>query len=1498
MATFRLRKPGGGSALRGEDTLRGPDAEEKSVSDSGSGADTATLVADRTEADSGAGADTAILDVEQTVADAGTGAEGTPVIDIADPITDQGTGAETATLEQIEDKGPVSDTGAGSDEVVGPDIAASDQGTGAEAATLEADQQAADQGAGADTGLVEPQLPGDSGAGSEAATLEADVPAADAGAGAETLSVDRDALADTGAGTDAVTQEEVFIGKRDVPVRGRRTRKVFEVSTPEGTHHPVVAGYSDDEEAPGGQISATGEIAAADVEAHPEVYRYGATWITRDATTGAPLFGGTLLPVNPVGGQAHVTVRGWGTLAERTVERLLYASDDLSEWAAADQAPYNYSSSPEMEARVAGRRIVFRVRKGTVFRRNQAGNPADWTAAVLRWFPDTDLHSIRFTIRKERDATPYELRLLGATGPDGALTVLQTWALDATTPDSTEVDVAITGGHDLLMLQFRRTSERKNSRSFRAWVTDLRVRGIATDDSFTAGDFNRDVAARLGASPAGILDSPTEILPLEVQEGSYGEPLTEVALYDDFRWLLLETGSGRAVLDVGPWETREWTVPDPEADFDPVSVTPYNAVRVPFRYPGGQRGWVTVWADPNPLPPGVENVRDIELDDPLPPQEVSRVFGEAIIGYLATERVAGRLEASELLDSRGVRAPAHLAHAGDIIRLPHHGGLRLRVKRQHRMDATVTWDFDDGHALLDWLLARRRRLLAMGRANAAATLSDVTPARPAAPANVALTFKVRETAHELKYRGVVNWDAVTDDEEGNPTAVHRYIVQLRPTDATGNPRDEEGNPIPPSTEKALIHKAVVDEKDDEGDLDDLPTRYVFRDIDHPADWHYQARVRSVDIRNRKGPWSAWTAVQLPANTAEPKPPTPGNVTLAFDNKVRHRHLRFRAIVRCDEVPPFDYPGGDKNNDVVWYQFQIERTDSAGTPILTDDLKRVRRKKLVPWEDEADDENNVAKATFFPIRKRHYWRARVRSIDRFGRKGDWSLWTAHGTPSDSDAPPAPTSVTLTVRQRHFIAEVTLPTDPDDPEPDSGLKDPHPDIAFWQCQVATDSFFTNVIRSDRKVLGDRKQFKANKPGDATYYARARTMDAAGNASAWVSASDAKGRPSSPSVTGIVFDTTEKTKGARVRATVNFSQVTDLEEDIDRYVVQFQTNNSSTFTADQKRRRAVVDEFEPGDTDDQLSANFGQIKRHRWCRARVRAVTKDGQKSTWSPWSTPVQATDSEAPPAPSGVTVTSIPKGVAVDWSDAVDDLIADTAHRDVTHYEVELHGNSLFTNLIKRRRHETGTRKEFKGPAVTEGGTYYARVRSVASEGTKSGWVTSTGHVSAPVVDTPAIVPGAVTPGTVADDFPNLESVVPNTKDLGLIQAGTFKTSSGFPRAEMTDGFSGELRIYDSAGNLSKIRSELNYLFLDHAFVKVGNNPGGAVGFFGGAGAPKQSFTKLTDNTGAGSAGYDGIIGAVSGSGADAAINNNFADLLTAVNRLADRIGAYQLLNVT
>lgn len=199
-------------------------------------------------------------------------------------------------------------------------------------------------------------------------------------------------------------------------------------------------------------------------------------------------------------------------------------------------------------------------------------------------------------------------------------------------------------------------------------------------------------------------------------------------------------------------------------------------------------------------------------------------------------------------------------------------------------------------------------------------------------------------------------------------------------------------------------------------------------VPRPKTWYWQSRVRARSGEGCWSRWSEWTDPELPWLGADPRPPypdfdDPGAIT--FDKKHRGRESKIRLLFTFEEVIDWDVPGGDRESDVAKYDIQLDKSDDG----ITWDGRPYRHTVVNAKDADSVDDDDVAPdrtVHFFGIRRRFWYRCRVRTIDRFGRKGDWSPWTSGALPFDDDRPPAPGNVSLKAAHDRIVVDWDPPT----------------------------------------------------------------------------------------------------------------------------------------------------------------------------------------------------------------------------------------------------------------------------------------------------------------------------------------------------------------------------------------------------------------------------------------------------------------------------------------
>lgn len=469
--------------------------------------------------------------------------------------------------------------------------------------------------------------------------------------------------------------------------------------------YPVVAEYRAIERANGGMVSCAGRIDPQLLKARPDVYVPGARWLTYARDTGTLVFVGRLNePLPSSSGVVELSALGPAARAERQFDRLLYQSRAYSAWAPADGEPHDYNNNKHFEVDARGGRLIYVPSKGEDF---SGGEKAGMV------FPAVGEHirRVAFTMRKIEDDGNFEVLIRGANidddGLGGALTEIQTYTWGAGNADGTEKDLSISGNFDLLWIGIRATGSVTGTPKRKFWLTDLRVNGISPDDDDTTSDIVRDICARLNVSDDRVRESGDEALPLDIEEGTYGEVLDMMALLSDWRWLFI-ADERKVVCDFAPWGRRVWTVTDAEVPADLTPQERYDRAAVPFRYADGlARGVAKAIADPNPL-----DIRRtaplIDIFGDLANEDKAQAHAQKIADYLVTRRIGGRLQLFSVRDEAGYKMSAQNVHAGDLLYLPELE-VRCRIEEVERHDSFIYVTLLEGIPFLERIAARRTR---------------------------------------------------------------------------------------------------------------------------------------------------------------------------------------------------------------------------------------------------------------------------------------------------------------------------------------------------------------------------------------------------------------------------------------------------------------------------------------------------------------------------------------------------------------------------------------------------------------------------------------------------------------------------------------------------------------------------------------------------------------------------------------------------------------------
>lgn len=488
---------------------------------------------------------------------------------------------------------------------------------------------------------------------------------------------------------------------------------------------PHLANFESTEQAPGGVMSASGDIAQDLLRRHPDVFRYGATWRSRIAGTKETRFGGRLLDPSPSQGRVTLVARGWGAADKVTAtSRFMPQTRDYSAWTGLDAEPFGANGNgfavADAITTIVGRgRLRIKIDGagnadpasadivGTLGFRNQNG--------LLAWFPGVDIRRIAFHVEQSGAVQPgvLELAVLKSTGTNGPLTLVQDgsnpYPLGLGNPLQRNIDLRLSAQADIIAIVVR------NMQATNQWarqatgisITDLRVNGIGYDDTYAASVFVSEVFSRLGLRDYSVGGNGTNTLPFDLEDNApFADALDYVNMLTGWRHRIIDLNDARFG-EWGPWGPV-WDVPDDARD-EFVPLDRYDAVRVPFQTSGGQQDEVYV-SNPKAISEVPNVFEDIVLAGPQPTKSVALDLANAVLPIVTGRRAGGTGFLTEVIvPGTSDRVSAHYVQAGDVLRYPHYDNLLVKVADLRRTNAAVEYTPLERIPGLDRLIARFNR---------------------------------------------------------------------------------------------------------------------------------------------------------------------------------------------------------------------------------------------------------------------------------------------------------------------------------------------------------------------------------------------------------------------------------------------------------------------------------------------------------------------------------------------------------------------------------------------------------------------------------------------------------------------------------------------------------------------------------------------------------------------------------------------------------------------
>lgn len=213
--------------------------------------------------------------------------------------------------------------------------------------------------------------------------------------------------------------------------------------------------------------------------------------------------------------RAQLRAEGDGDPLERTFRRMMGQRRGTDGWTPQESSTWKLAPKRPIEVFVQPASIAFRVARNTALVQNDANGVvlSCEGARVLR---------VAFTLSgamNTADDDFLRLRISRASAPDGALTTVADVTVDpGLLPKSVDQAIVADVAEDSLFLQLVKTTAGSNttnaSTDVLLAITDLRVNGLNTDDTFTVMEGFQAIAEAAGLTP-DLVPAPLSILPFD-----------------------------------------------------------------------------------------------------------------------------------------------------------------------------------------------------------------------------------------------------------------------------------------------------------------------------------------------------------------------------------------------------------------------------------------------------------------------------------------------------------------------------------------------------------------------------------------------------------------------------------------------------------------------------------------------------------------------------------------------------------------------------------------------------------------------------------------------------------------------------------------------------------------------------------------------------------------------------------------------------------------------
>jgi hypothetical protein len=268
---------------------------------------------------------------------------------------------------------------------------------------------------------------------------------------------------------------------------------------------------------------------------------------------------------------------------------------------------------------------------------------------------------------------------------------------------------------------------------------------------------------------------------------------------------------------------------------------------------------------------------------------------------------------------------------------------------------------------------------------------------PAVPTGVSLRFGRRDMGKRDRWRAVADWDPVTEDVGDRAISVESYQVQLRATDASGDPVETQGQiessnatgsdfTVHAGSAPVSFHRRELDASPDEikKTLTGLTTGIA-------VSVNFYAR-ELVGVGDPRLKFEIWNVTDSSSVTSK-------NETLTTQNP--------KLYVTRDFIPLVGKT----------YEARVSYVSGSGIGLL-DHIQWHDKGDIAIWTRHTPGDTDPLIELFadIPRPKAWFYQTRVRALNRHAGARCWSAWSAWTTPTNPATgtiagPPAPTGVTL-------------------------------------------------------------------------------------------------------------------------------------------------------------------------------------------------------------------------------------------------------------------------------------------------------------------------------------------------------------------------------------------------------------------------------------------------------------------------------------------------------